>query len=454
MKVLLTGATGFIGRELGKALVCKGHQVVALSRNQKKARLELPFPCEILEADGTNRSPISSLFPDVEAVIHLAGENVGEGRWTPERKKKILSSRTDFTRHLIEGLPGTCRVFISASAIGYYGDRGDEILTETSSRGSGFLADVCEQWESMVWKGKEKAPQARFVALRTGVVFAPYGGALLKMLTPFQMGVGGVLGSGQQWTSWIHLQDLVQMYLTALEDSSWSGPINALAPEPVTNARFTETLTRALGVRKGPAVPAFALKALYGEMASVILNSQRVKSDRVFSFRYPTLEEALLGCVEPYQGGKSVFHAEQYFPLPRSQVFPFFATAQNLEAITPEFLKFKVEKMSTAQIENGTLIDYQLRIHGVHAKWRTLIEEWVPQERFVDTQLKGPYREWRHSHRFEDLEGGTLMTDTVCFQVPFGHIGRAVSGAFVRGNLEKIFAHRKKTVLELLRRKD
>jgi hypothetical protein len=303
MKILITGATGFIGKELGKNLVQAGHQISVISRNTEKARLQLPFPAKLIEGDLSRGSPHPSLFQDIEAVIHLAGENVGEGRWTDERKKRILSSRVQFTQNLIQSLPENLKVFISASATGIYGDRGDENLNEESSLGRGFLADVCKQWENAVLSGKHKISKSRIVILRTGVVFSPFGGALMKMLPLFQLGLGGTLAGGQQWMSWIHLQDLVRMYLQALEDSRWSGVYNAVSPGVLTNQNFTRAFCAALNVRQGPPVPAFALKVLYGEMASVILDSQKVQSQKLgdFHFRFPSIEMALKDCAAPYQ---------------------------------------------------------------------------------------------------------------------------------------------------------
>lgn len=454
MKVLITGATGFIGCELGKKLVREGHQIWVVSRNAEKAKGQLPFPAKIIEGDLSRGSLNQALFQDVEAVIHLAGENVGEGRWTPERKNKIRSSRVQFTQNLIQSLPASLKVFVSASATGYYGNRGDEALNEQSTKGTGFLADVCEQWESAVLEGKHKISQARFVILRTGVVFSPYGGALMKMLPPFQLGVAGRIGNGKQWMSWIHLQDLVQMYSEALNNPQWSGIYNAVAPGVVTNENFTRALCAALGVRPGLPAMAFTLKALFGEMASVILDSQKVQSERLsaFSFQFPSIEMALKDCAAPYQNGDQVFIAEQFLPLPREKVFPFFAEARNLETITPPLLNFQVEKMSTEKIQEGTLIDYKLKIRGVPVGWRTRIEEWNPIDKFVDTQLKGPYKKWHHTHTFEDLGSGTLMRDVVRYQLPLGKLGQVFGGAFVRGDVEEIFAYRQKVVPEILQK--
>jgi hypothetical protein len=453
MKVLITGATGLIGKEVGKALVRAGFEVFALSRNAARAELELPYPAQVIEGDLTHHPLDPSVLQNIEAVIHLAGENVGEGRWTEERKKKIVSSRVDFTKNLIQSLPPDLKVFISSSAVGIYGDRGSEKLTEKSSAGKGFLADVCVSWEAAAQDGKKKFPSARTVIFRTGVVLAPYGGALLKMLPPFQMGIGGVLGSGQQWMSWIHLQDLVGLYVEALQNTSYQGIYNAVSPEPITNREFTKILCHSLNVHSGLPVPALALKALYGEMSRVAFDSERVHSDRLasFTYRFPSLSKALSDCCAPYRDGDQVFLAEQYFPLPVEKVFPFFAKAENLESITPPLLNFQVQSVSTPDIQRGTLIEYRLKVHGVPMGWRTLIDDWKPNEMFVDTQLKGPYKKWHHTHSFEKLGSGTLMRDVVRYQLPVGKLGQIFGGSFVRGDVEKIFSYRRQAVPSLLR---
>jgi uncharacterized protein (TIGR01777 family) len=455
MNILITGATGFIGREMGKALVRQGHQISALSRNAHKAEVLLPFPCQVIEGDLTQKPLAASKLSHIQAVLHLAGENIGDGRWTEERKKKILHSRVEYTENLLQSLPKDLQVFVAASAVGYYGNSGNEIQHEASPPGAGFLADVCVKWESASFKGRDTHPQTRFVVLRNGVVFGPYGGALMKMLTPFQMGVGGVLGSGEQWMSWIHLQDLVSLYAQALENPKYSGVYNAVSPEPVQNKNFTKILAESLGKKGGPSVPAFAIKLLFGEMGSVVLDSQKVSSEKIeklgFQFQFPKITQTLENCAAPYRDGTSAFHSEHFLPFPRKQVFPFFADAENLGAITPSSVTFKLNQMSTNRIEKGTLIDYQLKIHGVPLRWRTLIEDWQPEERFVDSQVKGPYSQWHHTHEFEELAGGTLMTDTVRYKLPVGPLGALAAGGFVKGDVEKIFDYRRKTIPTLLK---
>jgi len=267
MIITLTGATGFIGSALAARLSAAGHKVQAYT-------LRSPQPLE-----------------PTDAVIHLAGEPVAQ-RWTPAARRRIRESRVEGTRRLIAALPAPPRVFICASAVGFYGSRGDEILTETSARGTGFLADLCVEWERAA-----QDAQARVVNLRTGVVLGSKGGALQRMLPVFRLGAGGRLGDGRQWMPWIHREDLLDLIDFALANAAINGPLNAVAPNPVTNQEFTAALARALHRPVFLPVPAFALKAIFGEMSSVLLASQRVipkaAQDAGFAFHHPELGPAL-----------------------------------------------------------------------------------------------------------------------------------------------------------------
>ena len=277
VNITVTGATGFIGNRLVQALLAAGHNIHALGRKQST---ELP----------------AESLTDADAVIHLAGEPVAQ-RWTREVKQRIRSSRVDGTRNLVNALARQSRrpqVMVCASAIGYYGSRGDEVLTETSSPGSDFLARVVVEWEQAAQQAE--ALGIRVVPLRFGVVLGK-GGALAKMLPPFRLGLGGRLASGRQWMSWIHVDDVIGLIRFALENSDIRGPMNATASQPVPNVEFTQQLATALHRPAIFPVPGFALKLLFGEMAQVILGSQRVVPQAAqsagYRFEYPELRRAL-----------------------------------------------------------------------------------------------------------------------------------------------------------------
>jgi hypothetical protein len=294
MRALVTGATGFIGRRL----VAKLEKPVVLSRDPERARATLGPAPEVFAWDPLAGLPPRDAFRGVEAVFNLAGESVGAGRWTRRRKAAIRESRVAGTRNLVaamQGLPERPHVLVSVSAIGYYGDRGGQPLDETASPGSDFLAEVCAAWEAEARRAS--GSDLRVVTPRLGIVLGPGGGALQKMLTPFKLGLGGRLGSGEQWMSWVHVDDAVGLLLHAAQTTSLSGPVNAVAPGPVTNREFTKTLGAVLGRWTIFPMPAFALRVIVGEFAKVLLSSQRVEPRAAersgYSFTHPALEGAL-----------------------------------------------------------------------------------------------------------------------------------------------------------------
>lgn len=274
MNIGVTGTSGFVGRALIPELRRAGHQVRALS-------VRGPLP------DGA--------LAGCDAVVHLAGEPVAQ-RWTAEARARILSSRVDGTRNLVQALRAHApRVLVSASAVGYYGSRGDEVLTEDSPAAQDFLGQVAAAWEREALAAEELG--VRVARLRIGMVLGREGGALAKMLLPFKLGLGGPIGGGRQWVSWIHMADLIAMIQFLLRESTVRGAFNAVAPHPVTNAEFTRALAQAVHRPAIFPVPALAVKLLFGEMAEVVLASQRAipqAAERAgFTFRYPDVFGAL-----------------------------------------------------------------------------------------------------------------------------------------------------------------
>lgn len=446
MKILLTGATGLIGKKVGIELVRAGHNVVAVGRDKRKLAGTLPFPAQLAIWSEVESG---AALQGVDAILHLAGEPVADGRWTRARKERILSSRVDMTSLLARVIDrmgeAAPTAFVSASAIGFYGDRGDETVDESSPPGEGFLAEVCRAWESAAALQNSRT---RAALVRIGVVLSNEGGALAKLLPIFRAGLGGPVAGGAQWMSWVHIDDLVGILLHALSNSKVIGPINGVAPNPVTNAEFTRELARALDKPAGLPVPRAGLAAAFGEMGSVVATGQKVAPREAlesgYRFRFETLGPALEDLTQ--NTGDLEFKAEQWIARPLEEVFAFFGKHENLEAITPPWLAFKVLKSSSPRIERGTTIDYELKLHGIPFRWKTAIEEWVPNERFVDVQLKGPYSKWRHTHTFERLGAGTLVRDHVRYRLPAGALGKLVAGWKVRGDVERIFAFRRSAI--------
>ena len=296
MNVLISGASGMVGTALAAALTAQNHTITRLTRGK-------PKPGEVFWDPSAGTLDPASLA-GVDAVVHLAGENIA-GRWTTSKKKAIVDSRVKGTRTLCDAVLKMSvppKVFVSASAIGFYGNRGDEVLSEASVAGPGFLPDVCKAWEA----ASEHISKAgiRRVLLRIGVVLSTKGGALKQMLTPFKMGVGGVVGSGKQYMSWITLEDVVGIIAYALKNDGVKGPINAVAPNAATNREFTKALGTALSRPTIFPLPGFVVQLLFGEMGvDLLLGSTRVKPERLaqagFTFQHPTLDEALKSTLAP-----------------------------------------------------------------------------------------------------------------------------------------------------------
>lgn len=295
MKVLVSGATGVIGSELCRRLSGDGHSIVVLSRSPQKARR---LSDEVYEWQPVSEPPPVAALSGVEAVVHLAGEHIAGRRWSDEQKRRIRDSRVLSTRNLVAAMGAAASrplAFVCASAVGFYGDRGDEVLDENSAAGSGFLSEVCVEWEREATRAAEFG--VRVVPLRIGVVLSRRGGALEQMLPLFKLGLAGRLGSGRQWFPWIHSDDVVGLIEQALLTEGIAGPLNAVAPGIVTNAEFTTTLAAVLRRPAFFAAPALALKLVLGEMAEMLLASQRVRPAAAlasgYRFKFPELKPAL-----------------------------------------------------------------------------------------------------------------------------------------------------------------
>jgi uncharacterized protein (TIGR01777 family) len=296
MRIVVAGGTGFLGRPLAAALGREGHDVTILTRRPRDGRHPPPVQAVAWNPDGT-AGDWSAALDDAGAVVNLAGESIAARRWTAAQRSRILQSRVLATRSLVAAMRrrgSTPPVFVSGSAVGYYGPRGDETVTEDTAAGSDFLARVCLQWEAEA----TAAPASRVVLLRTGLVLERDGGALPRMLPPFWFGAGGPVGSGRQYWPWIHRQDWIDLVRFAIRTPDASGPINATAPAPVPNAEFARALGRALHRPAVMPAPAFALRLLLGEMAdALLLSGQRAVPARAsrlgFSFSFPALDQAL-----------------------------------------------------------------------------------------------------------------------------------------------------------------
>jgi uncharacterized protein (TIGR01777 family) len=448
MKIMITGGTGLVGKEIGKKLAAKGHELFVLTRNKQKADLHCPYPQTAVTWD---ELPTWSGLGELDFIINLAGAGINDQRWNESYKKKIYESRVYGTQKLIQlanEKVSHLQAFISTSAIGVYGEADDVFADEDYNKSYDFLGQVCQDWEAPLGD----LQKGRSVIFRVGVVFSEKGGALAEMVPPIQGGYGGALGSGKQYMSWIDIDDLSDLYVFAVENNI-SGIFNATSPSPESNKAISQTIAKRLGVGLGPSVPYFALRMAVGEVAPHLVQSQKISPGRIqnkgFHFQYKTVEESIEKRVPKLKGTEKRYIFEQWIPKTKEDIFPFFSDAHNLETITPPSLNFKITSVSEGPMGVGTEIQYKLSIDGIPVNWKTLIKDWNPPHYFSDNQEKGPYSKWYHIHRFEDLAGGTLMTDQVDFKIPLGALGYLAASWKVLKDVKKIFNYRREAIHEM-----
>jgi len=456
-RIAVLGATGFIGRSLLLALAARGDTVIALARDPERAAGGLPAGVEVF-AFGDDEA-LARAIDRADAVINLAGESISDGRWTANRKRVLIDSRIATTERLVSAIGRRSTplpTFISASATGWYGDRGDEELDERSRPGRGFAAELCQAWEAAA----RPARAGRVLALRFGVVLGREGGALGALRRIYQLGFGGPIGGGRAWFPWVHIDDAIGAITHALDDGRLAGPVNVVAPGELRQREFAAALGRALRRPARVPTPNLAVRFVLGEAASIVTASQRVAPRALrangFEFTYPAIDWALADLVDDgvtiaradelpegteylrERGARYVLRATTELDAPRSEVFSFFCAPENLAAMTPPRLGFDITSEKPIAMGQNALIDYKIRV-GIPMRWRTHIDVWEPGERFVDSQLRGPYRSWWHEHRFVARGQRTVMEDTVYFSPPFGPIG----GAVVASMLRRIFGYRR-----------
>jgi uncharacterized protein len=455
VKIVILGATGFIGRALVLALQGRGDTVRVLARNPKHAVV----PAGVEVVDFADDAATRHALGDADAAINLAGESIAGKRWTKARKQALVDSRIATTKRLVDVLasrPRPLPVLVSASASGFYGDRGEEILDEESAPGEGFAAELCLAWETAT----DGANAKRVVHPRFGIVLGREGGALDALLPIYRLGLGGPIGGGQQWMSWIHLADAVGAILHAV-DTPIAGPLNVTAPA-IRQRDFALALGRVLGRPTFVPTPAFAVKLALGEAAAIVLASQRMVSRIPLAF--PTIDDALHDILtddgvtfesshdlpqDPYvqeRHPRYTLHARTELAAPISDVFGFFASPENLAALTPPDLAFEIATPRPIAMGAGTLIDYTIRVAGVPLRWRTRIERWTEDAGFVDAQLRGPYRAWFHEHRFTAAGDSTIMEDVVHYAPPLGVLGAVANKLFVERMLRRIFGYRRQAI--------
>ena len=456
MRILITGGTGFIGSKLIEALFFQGYDDIRLlTRNTIKAKKKIPFPISAYKWNPHDGYIDSTALDGVDVVINLAGEGIADKRWNDNRKEEILNSRIESIKTLMNEIQlkqTPPRKFISTSAIGIYGNRGDEEITESSSLGNDYLAQVCKEWEYPVLNHQIKSMQTAIV--RIGIVLGRDGGALSKMLPAFKLGLAGVLGDGNQYMSWIHLDDLIGQFIYLLKNENAEGIYNAVSPTPVPNYVFTKTLGKILNRPTILSVPNFALKIVLGEMSQLLLNGQKVlpksMQDIGHQFKYVNIEDALKHILKKEIEGEEYLSQYLWVNKVSEEVFSFFLNVKNLERITPEILHFKVLGRNTDLIKMGSEIDCRIKPFGIKIRWRLKIVDFKNEQSFTDIQEFGPFRKWVHTHDFFRCKEGTLVKDYIVYQLPGGFIGRFLAATLAKKILYKVFKYRSNKVQHLL----
>ena len=447
MRILVTGASGLIGKNFIRYALRYGHEVYALVRNPQKFQM---LPEDQVFRWNHGDLPPQEAFNGVDAVVHLSGENIAEKSWSKDQKKRITESRLIGTRNIVfalSQLPSNKRpkVLLSGSAIGIYGYSQNGILDENTAPGNDFLANLCSDWEKEAKQAE--ALGIRVVLARTGIVLSKEGGALSKM-SPIQ------ISDGSSWMSWIHIEDMVRAMMHTLKNDSVRGAVNFVAPNPVQNKEFTKELAKVKKIPTFGFVPKSFLDVSLGEVSNVIASSIRIKPknllDTGFQFIYSNLQSALEKELLGSHLLDRYLFKDQFVPLKVEEIFHFFSRAENLEILTPPWLNFKIVSKSSEEVRPGTLIEYKLKVHGIPVRWQTLIKDWKKDEFFVDEQLKGPYSKWHHLHTFEKVQGGCLLRDEVTYRVPGSVFGNLLLSKWIEKDVNQIFDYRQKCIRELL----
>ena len=461
MNILIFGGTGFIGRPVVARLQGRGHKIRCLTRDVSRAKDLLGADIELLNLE----LPDSDFKKEIEfadVVINLAGEPLAGVRWNNSKKRKFYESRIGLNKLISENI-SKCdnppSLFISASAVGVYGDRAEEVLTEDSSPSSDYLSQLCLDWENEAVKSEEYG--VRVCTLRLGIVLGREGGVLKQVMPSFEMGLGTYVGSPKQMVPWIHILDVVRAVEFCI-DTKINGPVNVVAPKASTSINFAKLLANISRAKIVLHIPYILLLLVFASGAKVLTNSQNAVPDKLignnFKFEYDSLEKALKDEVAPEfiqisKSSKFISHLKSkgQYQLRTSitlnskaeDTFAFFGSPLNLGLSTPDWLGFRILEIPD-QITEGSTILYKIKLGFIYMKWCTVIAKWQPTDVFVDFQSKGPYSLWWHEHSIKSLSpNSSIMEDLVTYKVPFGIFGRIAHYFFIRKTLNRIFNYRR-----------
>lgn len=458
MRILMTGATGFLGTELAEELVRRGHVLVVATRNPRiYPHFLLSYPARLVKWP-LDPKELATVLSSIDACIHLAGEPIAAKRWSAEQKAKIYETRVMGTRELVSHLTKApnLKVFLSASGIGYYGNCKDEAVTEAEGHGADFLAEVCRDWEDEAQSLQRK--DVRVCQLRTGAVLGRNQGFLAELEPLFRVGLAGTLGSGRQYISWIHIKDWVRACVFALENSEVSGGINLTAPEPVTNHSFTRVMGKRFQQKMFLPTPGFAVRIAMGELATLALKGQKVLpkklQDAGFQFRFSNLTDALndLYSDPPYSVPKHRLVFRQWLPAPIQNVFAYVTDGANLPTLMPQKLRTQWQGQNTEKPQQGSLLKWQLRWKGIPIGWQSQISEWRPVSEVASEMVQGPFRSFHHRMHFERVRDGVILTDTLEYELPLRTIGEIFAAKKVVCDLKSVFEFRGKRLAEIFQK--
>ena len=489
MKVFIVGGTGFVGRATVAYLQGEGHSIVAWVRDCKRARNLMGG--EVLMIENPSEQSLLTELEDSDVVINLSGESLASGRWTDRKKEIFMDSRVGVTSVLarvINECKSPPKVLISASAVGYYGDKGITELDEDSQVGDGYLANLCDDWESAALMAERAG--TRVCLLRFGVILDREGGVLINLDRALSLSMSAYFGKGDQIIPWIHMIDVVRIINMCIEHTSIRGPINCTSPMPVTSKEFAEGIRDISKCKILLRIPVVLIRLLLGEGSNLLTYSHNAipkKLNKIgYEFKYRNLKDALYEEfssksieIKKYSdvnvlleghankdstGGinsigidlrKDVYriHKGQYalsakIELNRDarDVFSFFSSPSNLGFLTPSWMNFSILEVPDT-IEAGARITYRIKLGILGIKWTTKIVTWQPDQVFVDIQESGPYSLWFHLHTVRSATSGLVeMEDVVIYRVPFGILGKLIHRLFIKKTLTRIFNYRRKVI--------
>jgi uncharacterized protein (TIGR01777 family) len=458
-KIVLAGATGFIGQELGIALVREGFEVSVLTRTPKKYEGRLAFPCKLIAFEKTQMSAAEEAIDGAYAVINLVGESIESGTWDLVGKRSVYASRLEPIALLVAAVKKAKlppKLFLQASATGYYG-KTDELCTEEhppAPESESFLAKVCIDLEA---EGQRvEAYGTRFNAMRIGVVLG-HGRALEKINQLYASGVGSRFLGTEGYFPWVAIDDVVAAFVfmaQQAEAKQITGPVNVVGPHTATLSHLHTAMTKVHGMQLAPPAPAWIVRKLARKQAVLLFDSARVSPKKLlasgFKFSFNTLEKSIESLFPSGYKGQFRLVKKQFVRADMNEIWKFFSMPQNLEAITPPWLRFKIKNISTEVMGNGTTIHYDLRLNGIPITWKSVISEYVEKKQFKDEQLVGPYHIWEHTHKFETLGDGVLIIDDIIYSLPLGKAGTMVASWYVQKDVGQIFKYRADVVAKTL----